>query len=116
MRISVICASALTVASLSSAIAADAASGKPLFEQRCVMCHGTEGKGDGPAAASLPADQKPRDLSKGSYKFATDDAKMTQLLKGGGPAVGLSMMMPPQPDLKDEDIANIIAFVKSLKK
>ena len=28
--------------------------GRALFEQRCVLCHGSQGKGDGPAAASLP--------------------------------------------------------------
>src|SRR3990172_4559778 len=31
----------------------DAAAGKMLFEKTCVLCHGKEGKGDGPASMAL---------------------------------------------------------------
>lgn len=99
-----------------AALADNTARGKELFAQRCASCHGNEGKGDGPVAAALPPDQKPRNLSEGTNKFATDDAKLKQLLKDGGMAHGLSPMMPPQPDLPDTDLDAIITFVKSLHK
>lgn len=35
--------------------------GRTLFEQNCMVCHGPGGKGDGPAAAGLPA--PPADLT-----------------------------------------------------
>ena len=97
-----------------SALAADAAKGKDLFQQRCASCHGAEGKGDGPIALGLPADMKPRNLAEGVFKVATDDAKLLELLKKGGSGMGLNALMPPQPDLKDEDLTNIITFVRSL--
>ncbi len=100
----------------SSASAADLAKGKASFETLCASCHGNTGAGDGPVAAALPPEMKPRNLQEAHMKFATDDAKFTLLLKQGGAAVGLSPMMPPQPTLTDEDITNIIAFVRSLKK
>ncbi len=96
--------------------AADAAKGKELFGTLCASCHGQEGAGDGPVAAALPAEQKPRNLKDGAFKYATDDAKMKDLLKKGGMAVGLSPLMPAQAQLSDADIDNVIAFVHSLKK
>ena len=99
-----------------SASAADLQNGKTLFAQRCAMCHGELGAGDGPLAATMPEGQKPRNLAAGGNKFATDDAKLAELLQKGGAGVGLSVLMPPQPDLKPDQVADLIAFVNSLKK
>ena len=49
------------------------AQGKPLYEKTCSMCHGAEGRGDGPMAAKLPA--KPSDFT---------DAHMTGEMTDGG--------------------------------
>ncbi|MFO0705735.1 MAG: c-type cytochrome [Nitrospira sp.] len=45
--------------------------GKILYQRACVLCHGTEGKGDGPAAWSIGryAAPRPLDFTMGSYKF-----------------------------------------------
>jgi mono/diheme cytochrome c family protein len=43
------------------------AHGQQLFKTNCAMCHGAEGKGDGPAGASL--NPKPRNLVEGKWKF-----------------------------------------------
>ena len=59
---------------------------------------------------------KPQNLKSGTMKFAIDDAKMKELLKKGGAAVGLVPLMPPQPDLSDPDLDAVITFVKSLRK
>lgn len=104
------------VAFSSSAHAADAAKGAPIYAQRCAMCHGDKGAGDGPVAATIPEGMKPRNLAAGTNKYATDDAKLKDLLKKGGAGVGLSPLMPAQSDLKEGDLDNLIAFVNSLKK
>ena len=99
-----------------SAHAADMEKGKTLYTQRCAGCHGDKGAGDGPVAQALPPDQKPRNFQEGGFKFATDDAKMKELFKKGGAGVGLSPLMPPQPDLSDPDLESLVLVVKSLKK
>lgn len=106
---------ATTIAS-TAAFAADAARGKELFAQRCAMCHGEKGAGDGALAATMPEGQRPRNLVSGDMKYAKDDAKLTEIIKKGGAGVGLSVMMPGQVDLNDNDLASLVAFVKSLKK
>lgn len=98
-----------------AAFAGDAAKGKEKYASLCATCHGATGKGDGAVAASLPPEQKPRDLVSGQMKFATDESKFGELLKKGGPAVGLSPLMPPQSGLADSDIADLYAFIQSLK-
>jgi mono/diheme cytochrome c family protein len=42
---------------------AQAADGQAIYAQRCEVCHGAEGDGNGPAAANL--DPKPRDFRRG---------------------------------------------------
>jgi len=93
-------------------LAAGSASGqeaKQLYEQTCAMCHGPEGKGDGPNAQVLQP--KPANLTvalKGK-----DTAYLTKLLKGGGASVGKSPLMPSyQGILKDEQIRDLIKYVK----
>jgi mono/diheme cytochrome c family protein len=118
MRINVI--TLLSIATLgfaSTALAAgDAAKGQALYAQRCAMCHGDKGAGDGALAATMPADQKPRNLSGTDYKYATDDAKLKEIISKGGAAVGLSVLMPAQSDLSDAQLDDVVAFVKSLRK
>lgn len=59
-----------------------AASGKQMFEAYCASCHGTSGKGDGPAAAALKS--APADLTtlskKNNGKFPAD--RVTSILRG----------------------------------
>jgi cytochrome c553 len=107
---------ALSTLSASPAYAADANAGKALFAQRCAMCHGEKGAGDGALAATMPEGQKPRNLTAGANKYATDDAKLKEIIQKGGAAVGLSVMMPGQADLNDTQLADLIAFIHSLKK
>lgn len=94
----------------------DAAKGKEVYDKICSQCHGPEGLGDGPVGKNLPPNSKPASLQDGKFKYATDTAKMVELIHKGGAAVGLSPLMPPQPTLSDEEINNVVAFVHSLKK
>lgn len=89
--------------------------GKQTFDKLCASCHGNAGIGDGPVGKALPPGTLP-DLTKGSFKYATDDAKKKEFIKKGGAAVGLSPLMPAHPSLTDDELDALIAFVKSLKK
>lgn len=99
-----------------AATASDTTKGAELYAQRCAMCHGDKGAGDGALAATFPEGQKPRNLGSGENKYATDDAKLKEVISKGGAAVGLSVLMPAQADLNDTQLNDLVAFVNSLKK
>jgi mono/diheme cytochrome c family protein len=104
-----------------AAQAGDAAAGKTTFDTLCATCHGTTGKGDGPAGAAL--NPKPRDFSVGDFKYDTDkdgkpgtDADLANIIKNGAGAYGGSPLMAPWGHLSDADLQNVVAYVRSLKK
>jgi mono/diheme cytochrome c family protein len=57
--------------------------GKILFENQCIMCHGSKGKGDGPVAASL--NPKPADLTAEMTQSHTDGALYWKIMQGSTP-------------------------------
>ena len=103
-----------------SALAGDAAAGKTVYTVNCFACHGETGKGDGPVGVALQP--PPRDFSGGDFVFDTDgdgqkgtDADLKNVITKGGAAFGGSPLMAPWPTLSDTDVANVIAYVRSLK-
>lgn len=87
-------------------------SGEGNFKEYCMTCHGAQGKGDGIVAETL--DTKPRDLSYAEYIENLSDDHIFQVIKYGGASVGLSEnMIPIGPDLSDEAIRNVIAYIRS---
>ncbi|MCA9547013.1 MAG: c-type cytochrome, partial [Myxococcales bacterium] len=94
------------------AAAADMEAAKTLFTQRCVTCHGAEGKGDGPAGAAL--NPKPRTFSDAEWQGKVTDEHLSKVIIGGGPSVGLSPLMPPNPDLqaKPEVVAGLVKMIR----
>lgn len=86
--------------------------GKQLYQMRCAPCHGPDGKANTPTAQAL--NPKPRDHTDGSYMNKLSNEHLYQVIKRGGAAVGKSPIMPPQPDLSDQQIRDLIAFVRSL--
>ncbi len=105
-----------TVLVLGAALAkGDPAKGKASYDQMCASCHGAAGKGDGAAAAAL--NPKPKDLSDKKYVSGLKDDYIKKIIKEGGPAVGKSPLMPPMGgSLKDADVENVMAYVRSLGK
>jgi len=110
------------IAPSAAAAAGDAAKGKELFAGpgTCWTCHGNEGKGDGLAAATI--EPKPRDLSSGDFKFDADkdgtigtDADLTMIIKQGPSAFGGSAAMPAFAHLSDAQVADLVAFIRSIK-
>lgn len=49
-----------------------AADGGAIYRERCAVCHGADGRGDGPAAGLLAP--RPRDFTTGGYKFRSTPA------------------------------------------
>ena len=91
---------------------ADIEAGQALYEQRCAPCHGPDGKANTPTAKALRP--PPRDHTDGAYMNALSDENLIRVIKEGGPAVGKSPIMPPQFDLKDDQLQNLVAFLRTL--
>jgi len=87
--------------------------GASVYQQRCVLCHGDRGDGQGPIGRRLTP--PPRDLRKGEYKFAPDpkalpdDAYFHRILTEGIP----NTMMQPW-GLDHDDRHAVIQHIKSL--
>lgn len=88
--------------------------GKNLYIKYCSTCHGTDGKGDGPAAVYLFP--KPRDFTAGVYKFQSTpvgslptDEDLHRTLKNGMPGSA----MPAWDRLSDQQRSDLIAYIKT---
>ena len=103
---------ATTAPAPAAASATPAAKAQQIFATRCASCHGPEGKGDGPIAASLTP--HPRDYSDAAWQKATSDDALEAVIGRGGAAVKKSPMMPPSPDLA-ADPAAMAAMVKLVR-
>jgi mono/diheme cytochrome c family protein len=89
---------------------------KALFKLKCVVCHGDHGAGDGPGAAALVP--KPRAFADAEWQTAVTDEHIKKIILEGGPAVGKSPAMPPNPDLKgkDEVLSALVKVIREFKK
>src|SRR6516162_434114 len=91
-------AAAITVGIWFATVSVQAQDATAIYAQKCVSCHGVQGKGDGPAGKYL--NPKPNDFAA-SLKDKSDDW-IAKSIKGGGVAVGLSRVMPAYADLSDD--------------
>ncbi len=87
----------------------DIKKGKELFVRNCSACHGTEGKGDGPAGAAL--NPKPRDFTKlEGWKNGPDIVNLYKTLQEGVAGTGMTAyeFLPPT------DRISIIHYIRTL--
>ncbi|MBK8048985.1 MAG: cytochrome c [Anaerolineales bacterium] len=94
------------------ATAGDAEAGKKLFATACVACHGPNGEG---------VQGLGKDLKVSTFVAENDDAQMLEFLKKGrdvtDPLNTTKVAMPPKggnPALNDQDLANLVAYIRSL--
>jgi uncharacterized membrane protein len=98
------------------AVVDPAARARTIFADRCVVCHGPAGGGDGPTAAGLTP--RPRDFGDAAWQATRTDEALARVIVGGGPAVGLSPLMPPNPDLEHqaEVRAELVKMVRGFRR
>lgn len=88
-----------------------AAAGR-LYRQRCALCHGLEGRGNGPQAPGLP--EPPRNYRDLAWQREVTDEEIMAIIVGGGPSVGKSPQMPANPDLesRQELLHGLVAVIR----
>jgi len=89
------------------------AKGKTTYMTVCAPCHGEHGKGDGPA--SLIFKPPPRDHTDAAYMNAISDEELGRIITMGGAIKG-KPNMPSNPQLHGDDLAAVIAYVRTLSR
>jgi cytochrome c553 len=87
-----------------------------VFQTLCATCHGSEGKGNGPASSGL--DPKPRDYTDKAWQATVTDDQLRQIITLGGQAVGKSAVMPGSPQLKGqpEVVDELVKIIRAFGK
>lgn len=93
-----------------------AETGKAVFTQHCIRCHGPEAKGDGVDAKRLVV--QPRDITSGRFKWKTtvqgtppsDEDIKTGIIGHGLAGSG----MPSFNNLNDETKTALVAYIKTI--
>jgi cytochrome c oxidase cbb3-type subunit 3 len=97
--------------------AADPAAGQKVSRVHCAKCHGDEGRGDGGGLQKLQVDVKPVPWTDKVAMARWKDEDLRQIITAGGKAVGKSKVMPPYRDkLSATELADVIAYIRSLAK
>jgi mono/diheme cytochrome c family protein len=99
-----------------AALPASTPLGQRIYAQRCAVCHGPDGRGNGPAAPSLIP--RPRDFTRGQFKYKStpagappSDADLVAVVANGLHASA----MPYWRDLlSPDDIRAVVAYLKTM--
>ena len=92
------------------ATAESTAAGKLAYTRTCAPCHGTSGEG-GPGNDLIPAAP---DLTDATWDHGSTDGEVFTNIKDG---IGPEFNMTPFKDrLKDDEIWNVVNYVRSLAK
>ena len=94
----------------------DSSQAQAMFNTVCVMCHGPEGTGNGPAAATL--NPKPRNYTDAAWQASVTDEQLKETILKGGAGVGKSPVMPGQPQLADhpEVLDELVQIIRRFGK
>lgn len=98
-----------TAAAPAGGAGGDVQRGQQLFAQNCATCHGTTGKGDGPAAAAL--NPKPQDLTDDEWKHGGSPDQIFQTITNGVPGTA----MVSWASLPEADRRALVEYILSLK-
>jgi mono/diheme cytochrome c family protein len=89
------------------AVWAQSGSGQGVYSDKCAMCHGQDGRGNGPAAASFSP--SPADFTSPAFWQNTSSAKITHTIENGhGPM--------PSIDLSSSQIKAVIEYMSQAFK
>lgn len=86
----------------------DVAVGESLYTANCAQCHGTDATGTDQGPSFLNDIYVPSHHADGAFLVAVRNGVQPHHWDFGP--------MPPQPGLTDEDVADIVAYIRSLQR
>ncbi|MFO1487658.1 MAG: cytochrome c [Verrucomicrobiota bacterium] len=95
-----------------SATVASAADGKELWKDKCLKCHGEDGKGQTKMGQKLGV----KDYSDAKIQAELKDEAATKAIKEGVKDKEGKVVMKPAEDLSDADIKALVEHLRTLKK
>jgi mono/diheme cytochrome c family protein len=99
-----------------SDVPASATPGQQQFVRWCATCHGPDGRGNGPAAPSLVP--RPRDLTRGVFKYKSTPADLPPTDDDLHRVVAGGLQASAMPYFRDlltpDEIRDVVAHVKTL--
>jgi mono/diheme cytochrome c family protein len=97
-------------------LAPDTTVGERVFAQRCAVCHGPDGRGNGPAAPSLTP--HPRNFTQGQFKYKSTSGDKPPLDEDLIRTVTNGLQASAMPYFKDllsdTEIREVVKHIKSL--
>jgi mono/diheme cytochrome c family protein len=84
--------------------------GRAIYEQRCLDCHGPEGRGDGTRALSLSP--RPGNLVS-AYTSAKSDQELLKIIANGRPRTAMPAW---KGHLSEDEQQAVLAYIRSLVK
>jgi len=84
--------------------------GKDLYDSRCAFCHGSGGKGDGPAGAALQP--RPTNFTDPGFWKTTSNEMVRLIVVNGKPGTA---MVPFGQTLKSNEIDDVVAYLQTFK-
>ncbi len=89
--------------------------GKRKYDEFCTPCHGKNGQGDGTRMLVEKFDPAPRNHTDGKYMNKRTDVQLFKVVREGGKSQNFSHIMPQWKHiLKEKDVWNIVAYIRSL--
>ena len=115
MRLLLLALTLVLAKSLFAQTKGDSKNGEDLYLEKCVLCHGSQGRGwDWSKRVEQPPIAIP-DLSV--VVPQRSDQYLFDIIYGGGEAVGKTRLMPPFGfQLTDKEVWDIVAYTRTLGK
>jgi len=90
--------------------AGDSSKGKPIYEKHCMVCHGPQGKGDGPTGMLIkpPAADFTSEASK-----KKSEAELRGAIENGRPGTAMGPWKGP---LAPAELGDVLGYVMTLRK
>lgn len=91
--------------------------GRDIYQTGCWVCHGREGNGQGPAAATLH-DKRPRDFTDPEFVIQGREAEIERVVALGPAAAfhGSSFMPEWASRLSRQQIRDVVEYLKTFRK